>query len=240
MGELAVPEHVHAIEDDSGCMTLLNERTGRWHVLNATAAFVWKMARSGATSSHAAEAIAARFPRTPQTQIETDVRELIEELCQRGLIERTIAAPRRKGPGAVPMEIVPRSHVAYTLKHRVAVAVSFPIAILLTWLPFSWTARLLRVLKSRLRRPVASETEACAISAAASRLADRYPGRAACYEVALTVALAAALLRRSVDMCLGAATDPRDFHAWIEVDGHAVCASSDPSPDDRYHCILLL
>ncbi|MFC9222993.1 lasso peptide biosynthesis B2 protein [Streptomyces hygroscopicus] len=49
-----------------------------------------------------------------------------------------------------------------------------------------------------------------------------WPGRAACMETSLGAVLAAALLGRRLDWCLGArfAPPPVEYHAWAELPGH--------------------
>lgn len=57
----------------------------------------------------------------------------------------------------------------------------------------------------------------------AVRTAGRYfPGRFSCLESALSLALAALLLRRRVDWCIGARMMPYAAHSWIEVAGEPI------------------
>lgn len=240
MINISVPGHVHAATDETGCVTLLNEKTGHWHVLNPTAASVWRLAREGLSSTHAASAIAARFPDAPPAVIEADVEELIRDLARRNLIVIQDTEASMHDLGEIPMAAVFPETTAYSTKHVVAVRIAFPAAVVLTLLPFAWTTRLLRTLKARCDQPQATAEEAGAIAAAASRTAHYYPGRAACYELALTIALAAAFLGSSVDWCLGVAPDPRRLHAWVEVGGHVIPVAPDLCAENHYHRILLL
>jgi hypothetical protein len=117
---------------------------------------------------------------------------------------------------------------------------ALPIAIVLSRAPFWWTARLLRSVKRRLPYPEATAEEADALAEAAQHVARIHPGRVACYEHSLMVLVAAVLSRRSVNLYLGTATDPRRFHAWIETKGHVVPAFPDPSPGERYQHVIVL
>jgi hypothetical protein len=103
-----------------------------------------------------------------------------------------------------------------------------------------WLVRLTRGGRSRFawcRRP-ASEPEAEAVIGAVAWAARRYPGRAACLEQSLAAVLLVAAGRRRLDWCLGAATDPYRFHAWVEAAGRPVQSPADQQAPVRYVRVL--
>jgi len=87
-------------------------------------------------------------------------------------------------------------------------------------------------------RRSASELEALAVVGAVAWAARRYPGRAACLEQSLAAVLLAAATRRRLDWCLGAATDPYRFHAWVEAAGRPVWSPADQQAPVRYVRVL--
>ncbi|MFC8794980.1 lasso peptide biosynthesis B2 protein [Streptomyces cinereoruber] len=71
------------------------------------------------------------------------------------------------------------------------------------------------------RRPL-GPASAEALMGAVRHAARWWPGRAACMETSLGAVLAAALLGRRLDWCLGArfAPPPVEYHAWAELPDH--------------------
>lgn len=244
MRVLRVPDHVHSAEDENGCVTLLNEHTGQWHVLNQAATRAWRIVRGETTSASVVAAIAAQFPGTARETIESDVESLLETLVQRGLMRFDDLTVVGTAWSEVPMAPKPdRDDVgagagAGGSQYLAAAAVAFPAALVLARLPFSWTVKTLRQAKRVRRFPDATAAEAEAIAEAVRRISQGYPGRVACYEISLSTAVAAMLLRRNVDLLLGTATDPRRFHAWIETRGHAVADPEHAARGDRYQPVL--
>ena len=81
-----VPEHVHAhrLHDE---VVLLDARRDAFHGLNSSAAVVWAALAAGQTPRAAAETLAEHFGVKPETA-RADVAVLIDELVERGLLER--------------------------------------------------------------------------------------------------------------------------------------------------------
>lgn len=230
MRSLHVPRHVHWAEDDSGSVTVLNEHTGQWHLLNPTAAFTWHMARDDRPAAEVITALAARYPEVPQERIREDFEELLGDLRTRGLIsiETDNEVVNAWNETSMALEVPATDRVG--ARYLVAVALALPIAMILSRLPFRWVAQLIRSVKQRLPCPEATIEEADALARVAQRVARWYPGRVACWEQSLIVMVAARFYGRSLTLHLGTATDPRRFHAWIEVRGQVLTVDRDPCP----------
>ncbi|MFJ5926464.1 lasso peptide biosynthesis B2 protein [Kitasatospora sp. NPDC092948] len=104
---------------------------------------------------------------------------------------------------------------------RLAAAAGFTTAVVLLRLPFRHTVRTVRLAR-RLGRRELGAARAEAVVGAVRHAARRWPGRAACMETSLGAVLAAALLGRRLDWCLGVrfAPPPVEYHAWTELPGH--------------------
>ena len=240
MRRLHVPGHIHWAEDDSSCVTLLNEHTGQWHLLNPTAAYAWRMAREDPAVADVITALSLRFPDVPQERIHGDFEALVGDLELRGLIWVETSAAVDTAWNETPMASGFRTRDRVGARQVIVAALAFPIAIILSRVPFRWTARLLRSVKRRLPYPEARAEEASALAVAAQRVARAYPGRVACYEHSLVIMVAAVLSRRTVNLYLGTATDPRRFHAWIETGGRVVSTYPDSCSGERYQHVIVL
>ena len=240
MRRLHVQEHIHWAEDDRGCLTLLNEETGQWHLLNATAAQVWHMASKDLMAGDVAASLVAQYPDIPETAIRADIERLFADLVQRGLIAIQVIEDLGDTWNEVPMAVDRLKSSRPRFLHLATSGLAFPIALILARIPFRWTARIVRFAKRRLDLPRATVEEANALSEAAYRVAWNHPGRVACYEHSLTVLVAAALSHRSVELHLGTATDPRRFHAWIETCGQVVSPDPEPCVAGKYQRVIRL
>ena len=240
MRRLHVPRHVHWVEDQSGCLTLLNEHTGQWHLLNSTAAYTWRLVREGPPAADVLTALTARFPGVPHERIRDDFEDLVGDLALRGLlaIETSPDAGNTWNETSMAFEFHAPGRIS--VRQLVPAALALPIGLILSRVPFRWTARVIRSVKHHLPFPQATPEEADALAHAAQRVARVHPGRMACYENSLTILVAAVLSGRSVNMYLGTATDPRRFHAWIETDGRIVRVYPDPCPGEEYQRVIAL
>ncbi len=108
-----------------------------------------------------------------------------------------------------------------TLGERLAAAAGLALALVLLRLPFRHTVRAARLARCLGRREL-DAARAEALVGAVRHTARWWPGRAACMETSLGAVLAAALLGRRLDWCLGArfAPPPVEYHAWAELPGH--------------------
>jgi hypothetical protein len=229
-----IPVTVHSVADEHGHLVLLNVATGRWHVLNRTGAEFYEHLRSVADIGKASEALITRYRGVPPERIHRDVNNLVNELASRDLIE--IHYDGGRDPAGVPMVEASIGAPQVPLRYRLAALVAFPLTILLLRLPFRHSMALV----GRLKRTgnEAGRREALSILIAIRKVNRRYPGRVACLEQSLSAVIAAALLGRRVDWCLGFAIDPYSFHAWIEVAGHPVVHPLDEAIPPTYRRVL--
>ncbi|OKI41664.1 hypothetical protein A6A29_37680 [Streptomyces sp. TSRI0281] len=107
-----------------------------------------------------------------------------------------------------------------TVPERIAAAAGLALALVLLRLPFRHTVRTVRWARRAGRRPLAPE-RAGALVEAVRHTGRLWPGRAACMETSLGAVLAAALLGRRLDWCLGVrfSPPPAEYHAWAELPG---------------------
>ncbi|WP_228982270.1 lasso peptide biosynthesis B2 protein [Streptomyces sp. DH12] len=108
-----------------------------------------------------------------------------------------------------------------TLAERLAAAAGLTLALVLLRLPFRHTLRASRLAR-RIGRRNLTTARAEALVGAVRHTARWWPGRAACMETSLGSVLAAALLGRRLDWCLGVrfAPPPVEYHAWADLPGH--------------------
>ncbi|MGH8886739.1 MAG: lasso peptide biosynthesis B2 protein [Egibacteraceae bacterium] len=229
MASLRVNARVHTATDETGCLVLLDEGSGRWHALNPTGALCWgELARTGDLDA-AIAMVASRYPDVPAEQVRADLLRLAGELLRCGLLT----------PAAVgkAMAVAPRADLPVSPADLLAVLTAFPVALTALRLGFGRAIRLVALLRHLPARP-ASVREAQTAVHAAALVARWYPGRAACLERSLTAVLSAALRRRRLDWCLGAAADPRRFHAWVEAEGQPV--TDDDPVEPAYQRVLTI
>lgn len=79
-----IPDHLSA-PPLSGEIAVLDRRTGEYHLLNASAAAIWRLAGDGMDAGRIAGALAARHD-APVAAIRADVDAAIADLCARGLL----------------------------------------------------------------------------------------------------------------------------------------------------------
>ncbi len=105
-------------------------------------------------------------------------------------------------------------------RDRLAAAMGLALALVLLGLPFRYTVRAARLARRAGRRPIAPD-RAEALVAAVRHTGRLWPVRAACAEISLGSVLAAALLGRRLDWCLGVrfSPPPTEYHAWAAIPG---------------------
>ncbi|MFE2443337.1 lasso peptide biosynthesis B2 protein [Streptomyces melanosporofaciens] len=108
-----------------------------------------------------------------------------------------------------------------TFLERCAAAAGLALALLLLRLPFRFTVRAVRRARRIGHRHLAA-TQADVLVMAVRHVGRLWPGRAACMETSLGAVLAAALLGRRLNWCLGVrfSPPPVEYHAWAELPGH--------------------
>ncbi|CAM3745619.1 lasso peptide biosynthesis B2 protein [Kibdelosporangium persicum] len=236
-GRFVIPETVHATPDDRGNLTLLNQATGRWHLLNRTGAEFYQSLRAHQDIQTAIDSLVRRHPDVPAGQIQHDIELLVSALVARGLLVPDELF-RRQAAGIL-MTLPPTSQPNTRLQGFTAL-VAFPVALLLLKMPFRVTTAAVTRLKHRLCRRKATIAEAQGVLSAARRAGRFHPGRVACLEESLTAVLAAAIIGYRVDWCFGFAVDPLSFHAWIAVDGSPVTDNSDDPINSTYRQVLVI
>lgn len=110
---------------------------------------------------------------------------------------------------------------AGTFLERCAAVAGLALALVLLRLPFRYTVRAVRWSRRAGRRPMLP-AQADIVVTAVKHAGRMWPGRAACMETSLGAVLAAALLGRRLDWCLGVrfSPPPVEYHAWAELPGH--------------------
>lgn len=89
---LRIPDHV-VHRPFASETVVLNLKTGRYHGLNPTAGRMFELLGAGNDLGEIAARLATEFSR-PAAEIEQDLRELSEQLLERGVLEPD-AGPRR-------------------------------------------------------------------------------------------------------------------------------------------------
>lgn len=110
---------------------------------------------------------------------------------------------------------------AGTFTERVAAAAGLVLALVLLRLPFRHTVRAARWARRAGRRPL-TLARAEAVVEAVRHTGRLWPGRVACMETSLAAMLAATLLGRRLDWCIGVrfSPPPVEYHAWAQLPGH--------------------
>lgn len=233
MTAFVIPENVHTSPDADGRLVVLNERTGNWHALNATAADLYQRLTGTATIDHLVSDMAARYRGVPSNRIRADIERTVAELVRRGLLEPADGHTRQAAAMLMAPPAATTGH-----RHRLVTAVAFLLAVVLLRLPFRIQTRTVTALKRRFTHRTATERETLCGLATTRLVSKHYPGRVACLELSLTTVLAAVLLGRRIDWCFGYATDPRRFHAWVAVDGVPVTEPMDDPIAPTYRLVV--
>ncbi|MFI1265675.1 MULTISPECIES: lasso peptide biosynthesis B2 protein [Streptomyces] len=107
-----------------------------------------------------------------------------------------------------------------TFTERLAAAAGLALALALLRLPFRHTVRAVRWARRAGRRPLGPGRAETLVDAV-RHTGRMWPGRAACMETSLGAVLAAALLGRRLNWCLGVrfSPPPTEYHAWAELPG---------------------
>lgn len=232
-----MPSGVHAQPHPSGGLVLLNEVTGIWHLLNRTAAEVYRELCGSAGIDPIVDNLVLRHRTIPAERIRQDVANLITGLVSRGLLEPPPELFRL--PAAVLMA-APNPTMATSRRHRCIAMAAFLVALILLRLPFRTSSNAVKVVKRLCTGRTATIPEVRMALASARSVTRYYPGRLACLEMTLTVVLMSALLGRRVDWCFGFAVDPLTYHAWVEVEGVPVVEPMDDPILPTYRQVLRL
>lgn len=236
MRNLQVAGHIRHQSQSHGGVIILDTAAGQWIALNPTAGEFWRIWGAGASFECGVAEVTARYPEVASETIRTDAALLLRELVSLGLIT---AQPGDANDGA---EVAMAEDTAEPGPGKLRVAASviaLAIASVLVRSSFQATLSLVRLSKRVWCRRSPTPRQAADTVAAVSQAARIYPGRAACLEQSLAAVLLAAASRRRLDWCLGSATDPYRFHAWVEISGSPVCPIGEISPHAGYSRILV-
>lgn len=236
-----IAAHVHARTDEHGNVVVLDTATGRWHVLNGTAAAFWCSWQAGHDLDSSAAAVAERFGVTEREQIRADAGRLVGELARRGMVTVGQARAARRPPDrALKVASAPAGSAGEGAARVLSVqaVACLLLAVALLRLPFRAVCGVVRAVRYPARMRPTGE-QAAAFLAVVDRVASRYPGRAACLERSLAVVLLAAVHARRLDWCLGAVADPYRFHAWVECAGSPVVTPAEEHPPGLLRVLCL-
>jgi hypothetical protein len=234
MIQLQSAKHVRYRSDDHGGVVMLDTVSGEWLALNPSAGLLWRCWDVGGSFDEGVSVIAARYPATGHDAVRADAERLLRELVDRGLM--TAAPPA--SPAAVTMADpgVNRDH-QIRAGHLAVAYLCLVAASAVLRLPFRAPLALVRWSHRHPRRKPPDLGSAGRMVAAVSRASGYYPGRAACLEQSLAAVLLAALRRHQLTWCLGVATGPYRFHAWVEADGQPVLGPAQPT-EPTYQRVL--
>lgn len=236
--EVQVSGRVHCRDHPDGGVVLLNRATGQWHALNATAGALWRSWQAGDDFEEGVAAVASRYPDVPADRIREDAELLLNQLVARSLLHVTLPERAEAVAMAGVEPGVVRDNPRTGRFLRAVAYCCLLLAVICARLPFQSTYRLVHFIR-KSGRPAPLTAERAATIVAAVHVAARwYPCRAACLELSLASVFLAALLRRRLDWCLGAATDPYRFHAWVETGGQPVPGPWESTQHARYLRVL--
>lgn len=238
---------MYDICDSDGTVLILDSGEGQWYALNSPAGDLWRAWARGADLDAAVAEVCARHSWADEGEVRRDGEALFAELLERGLLvdSRTRRARRTGIDTRRPGEPVSAGRVlrgsAQPTRAPLLDLAAYPIlllSVLLTRISFRRTGTVIRAI--RRLRPAATTDPGRALSVVASvgRAARRYPGRAACLERSAAASILGALVGQELAWCLGAATDPYRFHAWVETDACAVLDPHEPADAHRYLRVL--
>ena len=92
---LTIPTYI-TWQDVDGELALFDERDGRYHLLNGTAATIWRAIAAGGDGAGLIDQLAAHFGVKPE-EIIGDIEVFIESAVARGLLLADDAKPSRSG-----------------------------------------------------------------------------------------------------------------------------------------------
>jgi hypothetical protein len=221
MLSLQAAKHVRHQSEDHGGVLILDTDAGLWMALNPTAGDFWRSWQSGAGFEEGVAEVATGYPEVPLESIRADAEQLVRDLFSRGLIK---AIPRGALAGTAAEMAEPEAAFAGPRPgwHLVGALVALVVADVLVRCSFRLSFALVRASRRSWCRRAATARQAAIAVTTVSRAARRYPGRAACLEQSLAAVLLAAVRRRRLDWCLGSASDPYRFHAWVETSGQPI------------------
>lgn len=227
-GSVHLPAHLHTAAGRDGTLYVLDSRTGRWLVLNASGARLWRAVLETGDVEQGIDEVAIRYARSTAERFRVDARDVVSDMIANRLLAPGSASTRpREAAKGQPCGALLATGPEPGPWPALLAGSSLLFALLLLRLPFRHTARLVDMLTRVWCTRSIDQAEALSAVGAVEAVADRYPGRAACLERSLGAVLAAAIRRRRLSWVLGVAENPSRFHAWVEFDGRIVTRSAD-------------
>lgn len=223
------PHHVRAPDHVSACdlgpaTVLVDYRTGAVTVLTGPAARWWaELAATGDTSAPtalgpaSARALLGRLHTAGLLVPAERSRPWPAPVAGRPLVPSWGTQTVQAGRTAIP-------HVPYRVLPVAAGALAVALAVAHGGRASARMARLTRLLTwvaRRMLRPASADRARQAVCAV-RRVGLLAPGRVACLEESVAVALMLATSRHQVTWCHGVRADPIRLHAWVETDGQPV------------------
>jgi hypothetical protein len=236
MTDFLVPPNVNVAMDANERMVLLNKETGRWYALNTTGTTVFEKLRNGSSIDETIAALVAMYPDIPGKRLSEDAHDILFALVKRGLLVPDV--PRARLSAAIDMALPTTSTSRIRFLDRMTVLAAFPSTLLLLRLPFRISLAFIGWLKGNWVVQEADRDDTIATLTAVGVLAKHHPGRLACLERSLTCVLALAFRRHGADWCFGVSTDPRSFHAWVEIAGTPVLLPQDEPVTSVYRPVF--
>jgi len=80
-----VKDHLWSSLDDE--VAILNLESGVYYGLDPVGAFIWGLLHEPTTLAQVVDGVCARYPDVSKETVDTDVRELLGELAEQGLVQ---------------------------------------------------------------------------------------------------------------------------------------------------------
>ncbi|MBR7832957.1 lasso peptide biosynthesis B2 protein [Actinospica durhamensis] len=228
-------------------MLILDSGEGQWYALNSTAGDLWRAWARGADLDAAVAEACAQHAWADEGEVRRDGEALFAELLERGLLVDGRARRARRTdidtqcPGGPAFAGTALPCCARPPRSPLLDLAAYPVLLLsvvLTRISFHRTGTVIRAVRRLRPAATADPGRALRVVASVGRAARRYPGRAACLERSAAASILGALAGQELAWCLGAATDPYRFHAWVEADRCAVLDPHEPADAQRYLRVL--
>lgn len=223
---------------------LLDIKTGRRYSLSDAATAVLDAVTTGATLNNALSKLVSQVQAEDNEAVYNSVSKITDQLLADGLLTADKGSSLHDVMTGHPHNAVTAGQEQRMVRLRnqtdglsirhygaalggILVAAVLPKSVRHTAFP-----KALGILQRAWSKADANPDELLQVLQATRRLGDLYPGTLACHEQSMAGAVAAALMRKNVDLVIGAAAEPIRFHAWLEAGGVPVTLDDDEQPGD--------
>lgn len=228
---------VHAVASKTGTLVLFNQVTSRYAFLDPTQSDVLRALALTGNFDHTVQIFQARYPEQAEATLREDIARCVQEFSKHELFTTDDSFEPRRLPlkrGEISLEAT-ESRVARAstlddeekprLGERAAALVGLIGSLVINrFRPQASRPLLARLQESKRMKP-ATLAEATRLSLAVQTIP--LAGRVACLETSYSIALAAALRNRVVQLHRGVSFEPMSHHAWVEADGQVVTTPLD-------------